>query len=450
MRIQVDTHARLFDVPARLDSVITNRVTIQNPKWVEAKRMSRWTGSIEPYLSFYERVQGGLIVPRGFTRQAINLCRENGITPEIIDRRRILPEVPFRFCGTLRPFQEKAVADVLSKDFGKLESPTGSGKTVIGLAAAAGRRQPTLILVHTRELLLQWVDRIGTFLGIPKEEIGQIGGGKIHIADRITVAMVQTLYKCAQDVAPKIGFLIVDECHRTPSRTFTDAVSAFDCRYMLGLSATPYRRDGLTELIGWYLGDLTHKIDKKALIQSGDILRAEVITRETDFQTALDPTKQYPEMLSELTRDPGRNRLIAADMAREAQNGGGICLCLSDRKAHIETISALLRGYGVDAPVLTGDTPKRQREEIVSRLNEGTVRVLCATGALLGEGFDCRGLQTLFLMTPVKFDGRVLQYLGRVLRPAPGKDRAKIYDYVDPIGVLQASARARQMVYANC
>jgi superfamily II DNA or RNA helicase len=84
---------------------------------------------------------------------------------------------------------------------------------------------------------------------------------------------------------------------------------------------------------------------------------------------------------------------------------------------------------------------------VVEALNAGRVKVLVATGALLGEGFDCRELSTLFLATPIKFNGRLLQYLGRVLRPAPRKDKARVYDYLDPGGVLQAAAKARASVY---
>jgi len=449
MQIIVGSRAHLSEVSPGLDGIITDWLTIQNPKWIEAVKMNRWTGNLDPYLSSCERSKGGnLIVPRGATRECIALCREHGVNPKIVDRRRSLPEVRFGFKGTLRLYQEEAVNAVLSRDFGTLQAATGAGKTVIGLAAIAARRQPALVVVHTRELLNQWIERIQTFLQIPRQEMGQIGSGKIQTGNRITVAMVQTLYKCAQDVAPKVGFLLVDECHRCPSRTFVEAVSAFDCRFMLGLSATPYRRDGLTKLIYWHLGELVHTVDKTELIQTGAILKAKVVTRETDFETELDPSQQYSAMLSELTRDPVRNRLIAADVAREVGNGGGVCLCLTDRKQHAQTISELLSGYGIEAPVLTGDTPRKEREAIVTRLNEGGVKVVCATGQLIGEGFDCKALQMLFLMTPARFSGRVIQYLGRVLRPAPGKKLAKIFDYIDVnVGVLAASARARGQIY---
>jgi len=450
MKITISNRLILEHVPPQIDREVSARMTFKNPAWLENDRMGRWNGETPEYLILYDRVPNGFILPRGYARQLIGLCKRYDIAYRIEDRRRSLPPVPFEFRGQLRRFQEKALAGILDRDFGTLSAATGAGKTVIALAAIAERKQPVLIVVHTRELLNQWVDRVETFLQIPKQEIGQIGNGKKTIGDRITVALVQSLYKCAQDVAPKIGFLIVDECHRAPSRTFTEAVTAFDSRYMLGLSATPWRRDKLSRLIYWFLGDMVHQVDRTALQDQGHILRAQVIWRETDYTTDLDPSEEYSRMLSELTQDPARNRLIASDIAHAARNGGGICLCLSDRKAHCETLSGLLMGYGIEAPVLTGDTSKPERESIVTRLSEGGIKAVCATGQLIGEGFDCKGLQTLFLATPIRFDGRALQYIGRILRPAPGKDRAMVYDYLDGhISVLAASAKSRQRLYNN-
>ena len=233
-------------------------------------------------------------------------------------------------------------------------------------------------------------------------------------------------------------------------RTFTQAVAAFDSKYMLGLSATPWRRDGLTRLIYWHLGSKVHEVRRENLVEDGHILKAEVIIRKTDFEPYHDPSEEYSLMLSELTEDPERNALIAGDVAREAANGGGVCLVLSDRKAHCEALAGMLAEYGIRAAVLTGDLSNKKRQEVIKALNSGQVKVLVATGQLIGEGFDCPELSTMFLATPIRFSGRVLQYLGRVLRPAPGKDKARVYDYLDVnVGVLINAARARARVYGN-
>jgi superfamily II DNA or RNA helicase len=358
-----------------------------------------------------------------------------------------MPEVSFSFAGQLRDYQIEAVDAMASRDFGTLQAPTGSGKTTMALSLIARRKQPALIVVHTRELMHQWVERIGQFLCIPANEVGLIGDGKKRIGDRITVGLVQSLLKCASEVAPHIGHLVMDECHKAPSKTFLDVVTAFDCRFMTGLSATPYRRDGLGRLIWWFIGDKVHEVPAQELQDNGSILKAEVIWRETAFSTMLDPSTQYSRMLSELCTDPQRNQLICSDVAEEIREASGVCLILSDRKSHCRDLQAMLGRMGINAALLIGDMKAKERHQVVEDLNEGRCKVVVATGQLIGEGFDCKALSTLFLACPVKFSGRMIQYLGRVLRPAPGKDRARVLDYVDPIGVLQNAARARQRVY---
>lgn len=433
-------------LPRQAGDTIRDRLSFPNPAYLEAEKAGRYTGNLPREIRCWEETPAGLVVPRGFGRQLVGILKYHQVRFQIDDRRRTLAPVDFSFKGELRDFQVEALEAVASRDFGVLQAPTGSGKTVVTLALIVRRRQPALVVVHTKELLDQWVARIETFLGIPAGEVGIIGAGKLKVGE-ITVGIVNSVYKVGPQVAPRFGHLIVDECHRCPSRTFTEAVTAFDSKYMTGLSATPWRRDGLSRLIYWHLGDKVHEVDRAALVDAGHVLEASVIWRETSFKPYHDPSEEYSRMLSELTQDPARNALIAADVAREAGNGGGVCLILTDRKAHVDTLVELLEDRRIEAAMLTGDLSNGDRQSVVEALNAGQVKVLVATGQLIGEGFDCRELSTLFLATPIKFNGRLLQYLGRVLRPAPGKDKAKVYDYLDPVGVLQAAAKARARVY---
>ncbi|MFZ1954769.1 MAG: DEAD/DEAH box helicase [Desulfobacterales bacterium] len=450
MNIFLRNNLRLTGIPSQLYDLLIQRLKFPNPKYLENARMGRWNRGVPKELRFYYRLRGGgLVIPRGFIRQLITTCRRLDITYTVEDRRRSLPPVDYAFNGQLRPFQKQAVQHMLRKEFGTLNSPTGSGKTVMALYILAQRKQPALIIVHTADLARQWSDRIETFLNIPVKEIGRIGGGKKKIGEKITVALVQSLYKCAETVAPQVGHLIVDECHRTPSRTFTDAVAEFDARYMLGLSATPWRRDNLSKLIFWHLGDVHHQVEKNDLIRTGQVLPADIIFRETEFKPYYDPVQEYSKMLSELTLDDDRNRLIAADIAAEAASHPGICLVLTDRKKHCDSLGALLRyGFSLPVDILTGDLNAGERQQVMDRLQEGRIKVLIATGQLIGEGFDCRELTTLFMATPVRFSGRIIQYLGRILRPAPGKKRARVFDYVDiNVEPLLKAADARKRIY---
>jgi len=450
LAIHITHTLQLKGVPAELKQALMETLEFPNPKWLENERMGRWNRGVPRVLKFYDKVgPDGLWIPRGYLRQLILLCRRMGVEHRIEDRRRSLPPVDFTFRGQLRPFQEAALDQMMARDFGTLSSPTGSGKTVMALCMIARRRQPAVIVVHTKDLAAQWMQRIESFLGIPAAECGLIAGGRAKIGDTISVALVQSLYKCAEEVSERIGFLVVDECHRCPSRTFTEAVTGFDSKYMLGLSATPWRRDNLSRLIFWFLGDVHHEVDTSHLVATGVVLAAEVIERETEFRPYHDPVVEYSKMLSELTADTVRNLLIAGDVAREARESAGICLVLSDRKVHCENLQALLRfRFKVESELLTGDLPIEERQEVVGRLNAGRARVVIATGQLIGEGFDCPNLSTLFMATPVRFSGRLLQYLGRVLRPAPGKEKARVFDYIDVhVETLVKAANARQRVY---
>jgi superfamily II DNA or RNA helicase len=450
LTIGITNTLRLKGLPPELKQALMEKLEFPNPKWLENERMGRWNRGTPRLLRFYDKVgPDGLWIPRGYLRQLILLCRRMGIDHRIEDRRPLLPPVDFTFRGQLRPFQEAAVNQMLARDFGTLSSPAGSGKTVMALCMIARRRQSAIIVVHTKELANQWVERIEAFLGIPAAECGMIAGGRAQIGAEITVALVQSLYKCAEEVSKRIGFLVVDECHRCPSRTFTEAVTGFDSKYMLGLSATPWRRDNLSRLIFWHLGDVHHQVEQAELVATGAVLPAEVIVRASSFKPYHDPVGEYSKMLSELTADTARNLLIAGDVARESRESAGVSLVLSDRKAHCQNLQTLLRyRFKVDSELLTGDMPLQQRQEVVERLNAGGVRVLIATGQLIGEGFDCPNLATLFLSTPVRFSGRVIQYLGRILRPAPGKQKARVFDYVDvEVETLVKAAQARQRVY---
>ena len=452
LKIILANNLRLTDIPKEIREELMEKLQFLNPKWLENERLGRWNRGTPKVLRFYDKIrEGGLWIPRVYIRQLILLCRRHGVKYRIQENRRTMPPVDFNFTGRLKPFQHKAVKILLLKDFGTLSAPTGSGKTVMALYLIAQRQQPALVVVHTKDLAYQWIARAKEFLGLEGDAVGFIGDGKKLVGEKMTIALVQSLYKCADEVSKQIGFLIVDECHRCPSRIFTEAVTEFESHYMLGLSATPWRRDKLTKLIFWHLGDVHHKIDQTRLVESGEILAAEVVVRETDFKPYYDPVNEYSKMISELTSDDKRNRLIASDIALEAQKKDGICLVLSDRKKHCEALKALLRyRYKISAELLTGDLKGSERQAVIDRLNQGKSQVLLATGQLIGEGFDRKDLSPLFLVTPIKFSGRVLQYLGRVLRPAPGKKKAKVYDYVDVnVHVLKAAAKARQKIYSR-
>ncbi|GAB6147015.1 DEAD/DEAH box helicase [Desulfocicer niacini] len=446
MKFEIKNNIKLIGLGFGAQNKIKVPLTMDNPKYADAQKAGRYTGAIDKKLRFYREIPGGLEVPRGFAATAYNICLDQDVDISIIDNRVEAPAA-FQFHGTLRPFQQVAVDTMLETHHGVLESGTGSGKTVMALAIIAARGQRALIIIHTKELLHQWIDRIESFLGIPSGEVGQIGGGKFTLGDRITVGMVQTLCRRPDEIKGQFGQVVCDEVHRAPSKTFTDVVSATDAKYLLGLTATAYRRDGLGRVIFLYLGDRRHQVDKAELLNLGHLCNARVIWHQTDFDTCLNPSEEYSKVLSELTQNTARNRQICSDVAGETCQG--IKLVLSDRKAHCHQLANILEeAHGIEAHVLTGGMSRKDREKVTRDIQNDGVKTLICTGQLIGEGYDLPALESLFLGTPIKFSGRLIQYIGRVLRPAPGKSEVVIHDYYDHlVGVLEHGAGVRAGVY---
>jgi len=437
----------LTEIPFALEKAIKDRLTIDNPKYISAKKFGRWIAKdLKPKLQFYETIPGGLRFPRGFANQAVLLCRDYmKLTPVITDNRQLLPEELFVFQGKLRSYQQEALATTTKRSFGVIEAGMGSGKTVMALAIIAKRQQPTLIVVHSKELLYQWQDRIYEFLGINAGLVGD----KHFDRQPVTVAIVNSARKKIEELAPHFGHLVVDECHRVPASLFTDVVSGFSGHYLLGLSATAFRRDkGLTSLIYFYMGDLIHRVNQTKLLESGAIMRPEIIRRKTAFQYKY--SGDYQPLVKALVRDAARNSMILDDVQREVHRAdSGVQLLVSDRISHCQLFARGLVDRGITTVLLTGQVSPEKRIEIVEKVKNNQVQVLVATLQLIGEGFDCPGLSILFLTTPITFAGRLLQVMGRIMRPAEGK-QAKVYDYVDEnVSVLKRSAQSRKKILVD-
>lgn len=445
--LTVSSDCLLEGIDISFERELKQQLTIDNPQYIAAKKYGRWIGKkLKPTLKYYDQVPGGVRFPRGFSNRAVLLCRElAGGDPEIVDKRRLLDEVELDFKGDLRPYQIEAVEKAAPKSFGVLEAGTGSGKTVMALAIMARRKQPTIVVVHTKELLYQWQERVAQFLGI---EAGLVGDGHFNLAP-VTIAIVNSARKRVPELFPHFGQLVVDECHRVPASLFTDVVSAFDCHYLLGLSATAFRSDNeMTKLIYFFMGDRIHRVDRDELMATGAILAPEIIRKSTSFEYGY--RGDYQALIKALVKHEGRNLQIIKDIVDVAKKPDcGTILVVSDRVSHCKFFVEKLQLHGLQVELLSGQVAPERRAEVVEGVLAGSVQVLVATLQLIGEGFDCTGLSTLFLTTPISFEGRLLQVIGRVMRPAENK-RARVFDYVDDnIPTLLRSANSRAVVLSE-
>lgn len=434
-----------LDEYGRLKGELKAKLTMLNPKFTENEKQGRWNGKTSKYLKFYRNQDDKVIIPRGlfnFLTEILKKRRENYI---LTDKTNYFSNAQkMKFKGTLHDYQATSVHKVIPYRFSVLQSPTGSGKTVIALKIIAERNQTTLVIVHSKELLYQWRDRAQQFLGLNRDEIGLVGdGNKKHMP--FTIAIVNSLYKANSDVLKAYGHVVVDECHRTPSRTFTSVMKIVSSHYMLGLSATPYRRDGLGDLINYFIGDTVHVIKPEELQEKGKIMKASLQTRHTDFN--YDYSDDYSKMITSLVEDTDRNALILKDIRHQTTSSKGVVLVISDRKSHCQLFHDSLVKARIKSELLTGDTKNEDRKNIVKKLESGKVKVLVSTSQLIGEGFDCKGLNSLFLTTPMRYKGKLTQAVGRILRVADGKNEAKVFDYVDKPGVLKNAWYARNREY---
>jgi superfamily II DNA or RNA helicase len=269
--------------------------------------------------------------------------------------------------------------------------------------------------------------------------------------------MVQSLAR-RDDVAgltAGYGFVVVDECHHVPATTFERVVREIGAPAWLGLTATPYRRDGLEGLITMYCGPIRHRMGERQT-EDSDFVRALVVhpTNHVAAPAEADTPAgmSIQSVFRGLVEDEDRTRLICADVAT-AVRAGRNCLVLSQWTEHIARLGVLLAELGIVADVLQGGVGKKARRIITDRLagaRSGDGVVLLATGSFLGEGFDCPPLDTLFLAFPIAFRGRLVQYVGRVLRPIDGKARVEVHDYVDArVPVLARMHGKRLTAYAS-
>jgi superfamily II DNA or RNA helicase len=443
---------RRAGLPPALVAALKHLASIANPEFYEKQRMRFSTWDTPRFISGYEEDLEWLHLPRGLTEQVEALVGQLGSRLEVSDDRPDPPPVGLRFLGTLRIQQTAAVDDLVDHDRGVLVAPPGAGKTVMACAIIAHHDAPTLVVVDRKELIGQWRSRLDTHLTIDPAQVGQIGGGRTTPTGVIDVAMIQSLARRGDaSVFDDYGLVVVDECHHIPAVSFSTCVQAARSRRWLGLTATPYRRDGLEALIGFHCGPIRHEIKPRG-VEGTELVRRELIIHHTTTDVTGDQAGHIQQVFAALVTDDRRTAQICDDV-HTAVTAGRICLVLTQRTEHIDRLVAGLADRGTTAQVLRGGLGKRARSAVDDALtvrDPGAGIVVVATGSYLGEGFDWPELDTLFLAFPLAFKGRVVQYVGRLLRAHHAKHHVELHDYVDAqVPVLDRMHTKRLPAYAT-
>ncbi len=426
------------DLPPVLLNRLIRLAAFQNPKFYEAQAMRRSTYKIPRIMHCCEDFPKHIGLPRGCMEDVEALFSSLNIHFEIVDERFSGSKIDFRFTGALRAEQKDAVEVMLQHDMGVLSASTAFGKTVIAAFLIAKRSVNTLVLVHRKQLLDQWIVRLSEFLDIPQEMIGQIGDGKRNLSGKIDVGTIQSISRkgVVDDIVADYGHIVVDECHHISPRSFEIAVRQSKAKFVTGLSATVTRKDGHHPIIFMNCGPVRYKVhDRKQAANRP--FEHKVNVRKTGFRLPDDYTpEEYPainEIYSFLTNDEDRNRSIVNDIIKVVANKR-FPLVLTERREHIDTIYSLLEGKIENIIILKGGMGKKQKRAVFKALEElpdNSEKVILATGKYIGEGFDEKRLDTLFLTLPISWKGTISQYAGRLHRINDTKKEVVIYDYVD-------------------
>jgi superfamily II DNA or RNA helicase len=420
---------------AQLPQALANRLirlaAFQNPEFyrAQAMRMSVWD---KPrVIGCAENFPNHIALPRGCLDAVKELLQDNGIRWQLNDERFAGNPIEVAFAGSLRKDQEVAVAVMLRHDAGVLCAPTAFGKTVVAAAVIARREVNTLVLVHRTELLKQWQERLQTFLGVGKGVVGTIGGGKAKPTGKIDIAVMQSLSRQGE-VNPLVegyGQVIVDECHHVGAVSFDAILRRSKAKFVLGLTATPIRRDGQQPIIFMQCGPIQHTA-KPSEDAPHDLA---VTPRFCYLRIDVPVDAGIQDVFRHLANDASRTAVVAEEVAAAFRLGRKV-LVLTERTEHVGAIATALSNV-VPAPfVLHGRMSRKQRATVIEQLKAlpaDAPRILVATGKLIGEGFDHPALDTMVLAMPISWRGTLQQYAGRLHREHAAKSDVRIIDFVD-------------------
>ena len=421
-------------LPSPLLNRLKKLAAFQNPEFYKAQAMRISTFGKPRIIGCAEDFPKHIALPRGCLADAVGLLKAHGIQTNCADERFAGKPIKFKFTGELRPEQKKAVKALAEHDMGILSATTAFGKTVVGAWIIAKRKTNTLILVHRQQLMDQWKERLSVFLNIPVKEIGLVGSGKSKVGGKVHIAMLQSLFRKGEvkDLVQEYGQIIVDECHHISAFSFEQVMKQVKAKYILGLTATPLRKDGHHPIIIMQCGPIRHQVSAKDAVKERPFDHV-VKLRYTDFSMPGEGKDFHiSQLYSELAKDPGRNEMILGDVSA-AMNEGRNPLILTERTQHTDYLADRLKEAGKNVIVLKGGMGRKEHRDVFEqvRSDDGKERVIIATGRYIGEGFDDSRLDTLFLAMPISWQGTLQQYVGRLHRIHDGKTVVRVYDYID-------------------
>lgn len=418
-------------LPQPLTNQLIRLAAFQNPEFYKAQAMRLSVWNKPRVIGCAQNYPQHIALPRGCRDAVQEILDEHKVTAVIQDERFAGHALEVSFMGNLRDDQQTAINSMLPHDTGILCAPTAFGKTVTAAAIIAKRGVNTLILVHRTELLRQWKERLQTFLGVGKEVVGILGGGKSKTTGRIDIAVMQSLSRkgVISDLVKDYGQIIVDECHHLSAVSFEALLRSAPARYVLGLTATPTRRDGQQPIIFMQCGPIRHTAARPTTAPHD----LSVVPRSLAAPIVVPEGSGIQDIFKRLAEDTQRTAAIVSEVVGAYRQGRKI-LVLTQRIEHVAILDAALKQEVANLFTLHGRLPKKKRASLINELEAlapEAPRVLLATGTLIGEGFDHPPLDTLVLAMPISWRGMLQQYAGRLHRTHTSKADVYVIDFVD-------------------
>lgn len=448
------------DLTAKTIYYLKKLASFSNPEFYLKQAMRQPTYQVSERLYLFEERDDSLCLPRGLMAKLHEIFEI-----VVIDDQRIsYSPISVTFSGELTFEQELALSDLLTSDNGLLHAETGFGKTVLGAALIAKRQARTIILVHNKQLLDQWLERLGQFLVFEEEvairytptgrekiigHVGQFAGTKKWRSKLVDVVMIQSLFQLENLTAlfSDYGMMIVDECHHVSALMFEKVVAQFPGKFLYGLTATPERKNGHEPIVFQSIGPILHTAEKRETN-----FKRQLYLQFTSFGH-LEPQKvkssDFIALSDWLATDLARNQQIVKDVLTQWQERRNI-LILVNRIQQLDLLEELLQGQGIDKLyVISGKSKPKERQATLEKLQQiDDGFVLLSTGKYIGEGFDLPQLDTLVLAAPFSWRNNLIQYAGRIHRHHPEKSQVRIFDYVDiHVPYLEKMYQKRQIAY---